>query len=378
MGGQSKEILLLGNEACVEGALMAGVRFFAGYPITPASEIAEYMSLRLPQEGGCFIQMEDEIGSVTAATGASMGGVKAMTASSGPGISLKQEGIGCAAIMEVPLVVVNVQRGGPGIGNIQPAQGDVMQARWGTHGGVQLIGLAPSSVQECFTLAARAVNLAEKFRVPVIILSDASIGHMREKVTLPASLDVVERPRPQVPPEQYMAYDTDAPDGVPPMADLGSAYESHFTSFIHNKKGFAAWTDYEITDALVRRLNNKILMRVEEIITLESFLTEDADVVVVAHGSTVRPSKAAVIQTREAGIKAGLLKLITTWPFPYKQVRQLAQQAKNFVVPELNLGQLAGEVERCLGDGNNLHQLNRVDGGLITPDQVIAAIEEAN
>lgn len=378
MKGHSKEILLMGNEACVEGALMAGVRFFAGYPITPASEIAEYMSLRLPQEGGCFIQMEDEIGSVTAATGASMGGVKAMTASSGPGLSLKQEGIGCAAIMEVPLVVVNVQRGGPGIGNIQPAQGDVMQARWGTHGGVQLIGLAPSSVQECFDLSVKAVNLAERFRVPVIILSDASIGHMREKVVLPSSLEQVERPRPQVPPEQYMTYDTDEPDGVPPLADLGTAYESHLTSFIHNKKGFAAWTDFAVTDALVRRLNNKLLMHLDEIISLESFFMEDAEIVVVAHGSTVRPSKAAVIQAREAGIKAGLLKLITIWPFPYPQVRQLAKQAKSFIVPELNLGQLAGEVERCLGGENVLHQLNRVDGGLITPDQVLAAIEEAN
>lgn len=378
MKGHSKEILLLGNEACVEGALMAGVRFFAGYPITPASEIAEHMSLRLPQEGGCFIQMEDEIGSVTAATGASMGGVKAMTASSGPGLSLKQEGIGCAAIMEVPLVVVNVQRGGPGIGNIQPAQGDVMQARWGTHGGVQLIGLAPSSVQECFDLTVKAVNLAERFRVPVILLSDASIGHMREKVVLPSSLEEVERPRPRVPPEEYMTYDTDELDGVPPMADLGTAYESHLTSFVHNKKGFAAWTDYGVTDALVRRLNNKLLMHLDEIIFQESFFMEDADIVVVAHGSTVRPSKAAVIQAREAGIKAGLLKLITIWPFPYQQVRQLAQQAKSFIVPELNLGQLAGEVERCLEGRATLHQLNRVDGGLITPDQVLAAIEEAN
>ncbi|BEQ16985.1 2-oxoacid:acceptor oxidoreductase subunit alpha [Desulfoferula mesophila] len=377
MKGQSKEVLLLGNEACVEGAIMAGVRFFAGYPITPASEIAEHMSLRLPQEGGCFIQMEDEIGSVTAATGASMGGVKAMTASSGPGISLKQEGIGCAAIMEVPLVIVNVQRGGPGIGNIQPAQGDVMQARWGTHGGVHMIALAPSSVQECFDLTVKAVNLSERFRVPVMILSDASIGHMREKVTLPESLELVERPRPKVDPKDYLSYDTEAPDGVPPMADLGTAYESHFTSFIHNKKGFAAWTDYAITDALVHRLNNKLLMHLNDILLIESYLLDDADMVVVAHGSTARPSKAAVNRARQAGIKAGLLKLLTVWPFPYEHVRSLAKRTKTFLVPELNLGQLAGEVERCLGEKNVLHQVNRVDGGLLTPDQILAAIEEA-
>jgi 2-oxoglutarate/2-oxoacid ferredoxin oxidoreductase subunit alpha len=377
MEGQGKEVLLLGNEACVEGAIMAGVRFFAGYPITPASEIAEYMSLRLPQEGGCFIQMEDEIGSVTAATGASMGGVKAMTASSGPGLSLKQEGIGCAAIMEVPLVIVNVQRGGPGIGNIQPAQGDVMQARWGTHGGAHMIALAPSSVQECFSLAVKAVNLSERFRVPVIILSDASIGHMREKVSLPTSVDVVERTRPKVAPRDYLSYDTDAPDGVPPMANLGTAYESHFTSFIHNKRGFAAWTDYAITDTLVRRLNNKLLMHLDEILLLEEYVIGDAEMVVVAYGSTARSSKAAVNMARKNGIKAGMLKLLTVWPFPYEQVRALATQAKTFLVPELNLGQLSGEVERCLGEHNILHQVNRVDGGLFTPEQILSAIEAA-
>ena len=237
-----KERLMMGNEACAEGAIAAGVRFFAGYPITPATEIAEVMALRLPQVGGCFIQMEDELGSITAATGASLGGMKAMTASSGPGLSLKQEGIGCAAIMEVPVVVINVQRGGPGIGNIQPSQGDVMQARWGSHGGPQLIALAPSTVKECFDLTVRAVNLAERFRVPVIVLSDASIGHMREKIRIPDSVPIVNRKRPSVPPEKFLSFDTDAPDGVPPMADLGSEFLSHITSFMHHKNGFPAWT----------------------------------------------------------------------------------------------------------------------------------------
>ncbi len=235
---KGKECLMMGNEACAEGAIAAGVRFFAGYPITPASEIAEIMAARLPQVGGCFIQMEDELGSITAATGASLGGMKAMTASSGPGLSLKQEGIGCAAIMEVPVVIINVQRGGPGIGNIQPSQGDVMQARWGSHGGPQLIALSPSSVKECFDLTAKAVNLAERFRVPVIVLSDASVGHMREKILVPDSIEIIDRKRPTVPPEKYLSYDTDEPDGVPPLADLGTEYLSHITSFMHHKNGF--------------------------------------------------------------------------------------------------------------------------------------------
>ena len=370
------ERLMLGNEACVEGAIAAGVRFFAGYPITPASEIAELMAVRLPQVEGCFIQMEDEIGSVTAATGASLGGMKAMTASSGPGICLMQEAIGAAAIMEVPIVIINVQRGGPGIGNIQPSQGDMMQARWGAHGGPQMIALAPSSVKDCFDLTVSAVNLAERFRVPVMVLSDASIGHMREKLLIPDSVVCADRKRPTVAPEGFLTYDTEEPDGVPSMADLGTAYHSHYTSFMHHKNGLAAWTDLETTEALLKRLSNKIMQHQDEIIMLERLHLEDAEVAIVAYGSTSRPAKAAVTMAREKGIKAGLLKLLTIWPFPGEEIRCISERANVILVPELNMGQLLGEVERSVLGNSKVIGLNRVDGALITPEQIFARLEE--
>lgn len=373
---KGKECLMMGNEACAEGAIAAGVRFFAGYPITPASEIAEIMAARLPQVGGCFIQMEDELGSITVATGASLGGKKAMTASSGPGLSLKQEGIGCAAIMEVPVVIINVQRGGPGIGNIQPSQGDVMQARWGSHGGPQLIALSPSSVKECFELTVKAVNLAERFRVPVIVLSDASVGHMREKILVPDEVEVVNRKRPTVPPEKYHSYDADEPDGIPPLADLGSEYLSHITSFMHYKNGFPAWTDLKVTEALVKRLANKILWHQDEMVDPEKILLADADVVLVAYGSTARPAKAAAAMARKKGIRAGLLKLMTLWPFPGEQVREISKQARKIFVPELNLGQMLGEVERFACGDSRVIGINRVDGALLTPEEILARIEE--
>ena len=370
------ERLMMGNEACVEGAIAAGVRFFAGYPITPASEIAELMAVRLPQVEGCFIQMEDEIGSVTAATGASLGGMKAMTASSGPGICLMQEAIGAAAIMEVPIVIINVQRGGPGIGNIQPSQGDMMQARWGAHGGPQMIALAPSSVKDCFDLTVSAVNLAERFRVPVMVLSDASIGHMREKLLIPDSVVCADRKRPTVAPEGFLTYDTEEPDGVPSMADLGTAYHSHYTSFMHHKNGLAAWTDLETTEALLKRLSNKIMQHQDEIIMLERLHLEDAEVAIVAYGSTSRPAKAAVTMAREKGIKAGLLKLLTIWPFPGEEIRCISERANVILVPELNMGQLLGEVERSVLGNSKVIGLNRVDGALITPEQIFARLEE--
>lgn len=373
---KGKERLMMGNEACAEGAIAAGVRFFAGYPITPATEIAEFMALRLPEVGGCFIQMEDELASITAATGASLGGVKAMTASSGPGLSLKQEGIGCAAIMEVPVVVVNVQRGGPGIGNIQPAQGDVMQARWGSHGGPQLIALAPSTVKECFDLTVKAVNLAERFRVPVIVLSDASVGHMREKIWIPDSVPVVNRKRPTVPPEEYLSFDADGPDGVPPMADLGSEYLSHITSFMHHKNGFPAWTDLKVTDALVRRLANKILWHKDEILEIERHFLEDADIALIAYGSTARPAKAAAAMARKKGIRAGLLKLLTLWPFPEEEIRRISEKARKIFVAELNLGQILTEVERWARGRCPVIGINRVDGALLTPEQIFERLEE--
>jgi 2-oxoglutarate ferredoxin oxidoreductase subunit alpha len=239
-----------------------------------------------------------------------------------------------------------------------------------------LIALAPSSVKECFDLTAKAVNLAERFRVPVIVLSDASVGHMREKILVPDSVELVNRKRPTVPPDKYLSYDTDEPDGVPPLADLGTEYLSHITSFMHHKNGFPAWTDLKVTDALVKRLANKILWHQEEIIALERYLLEDADIALVAYGSTARPAKAAAAMARKKGIRAGLLKLMTLWPFPGEEIRKISEKARTLMVPELNMGQIVGEVERWARGNSRVVGINRVDGALLTPEEILARLEE--
>jgi 2-oxoglutarate ferredoxin oxidoreductase subunit alpha len=251
-----------------------------------------------------------------------------------------------------------------------------MQARWGSHGGAQVIALAPSNVEECFYLTVRAVGLAERFRVPVIILSDASIGHMREKITLPESVEIVERTHPNVAPSQFMAFDTDLPDGVPQMADLGSEYISHITSFVHDKMGFPAWTDLEVTDTLIRRLNNKIILNKEEVISFEAFHLDRAKMIVVACGSVSRTAKAAVNMARESGVNVGLLKLLTIWPFPYDYIKKLSQTVNCVIVPELNLGQIAGEVRKACRSDCNVIGINRVDGALLTPEEIFSRIME--
>jgi len=374
--------LIQGNEACAEGALAAGCRFFAGYPITPSTEVAEMMAARLPRLGGKFIQMEDEIASMAAIIGASLTGHKVMTATSGPGFSLKQENIGFASMCEVPCVIVNVQRSGPSTGGPTTAgQGDIMQARWGTHGDHPIVAFAPYSVQDSFDLTVTAFNCAEDLRVPVVILLDEVIGHMRERVELPetASVTVVDRRRPDpalVSLEEYLPYDNSA-DPVPLMADFGSGYRYHVTGLNHNQKGMPTGNPAQI-DQLVRRLNNKMELAAQRWQVYEELMTEDADVLVVATGGPVRAARSAVRQARADGVKAGMLIIQTVWPFPGARLAQLAARAKRIIVPELNLGQLVLEVERhvCTPAGKvPVTSLSRIDGELFTPNQILDAIK---
>jgi len=374
MSRRSKEgkiQLLQGNEALAEGALAAGCRFFAGYPITPASEIAEHMALKLPGLGGSFIQMEDEIASMGAVIGASLAGVKSLTATSGPGFSLMQENIGYACMAETPCVIVNVMRGGPSTGlPTYVSQGDVMQARWGTHGDHPVIVLAVSSVRDCFEIAVFAFNLAEKYRVPVIILSDEIVAHTRETFVYPSQdkIEVVDRVKPAVPPEWYLPYE-DTGTGVPPMAAFGDGYRHHVTGLTHDERGFPTQRSDEI-DALMRRFFRKITQGFHEIQRVENFLMEDAEIAVIAYGSVARSAHRAVIEAREHGVKAGLLQLVTLFPFPRRYVEKALQQCKAILVPEMNIGQISREVKRVHLNSSRVETLNRIDGRLITPREI--------
>jgi 2-oxoglutarate ferredoxin oxidoreductase subunit alpha len=369
--------LLQGNEALAEGALAAGCRFFAGYPITPASEIAEYLSRRLPELDGTFIQMEDEIASMGAVIGASLAGVKSMTATSGPGFSLMQENLGFACIAEVPSVVVDVMRGGPSTGlPTNPSQGDVMQARWGTHGDHPIIALCPSSVSECFSLTVKAFNFSEKYRTPVILLIDEVVAHMREKVVLPdpGRVEVIDRVKPSVPPEWYLPYE-DTSFGVPPMGIFGEGYRYHVTGLIHDIRGFPTLRQDEIEPFLLR-LFRKISSHFDDIQFVESFFTEDADLVIVAYGSVARAAHRAMVEARAQGIKVGLMKLITIWPFPRKFVEPLTRAGKVLLVPEMNVGQISREVKRVNQGMTPVITLNKIDGTLITPKEILEKIRE--
>ncbi len=364
--------LLQGNEAMVEGALYAGCRFFAGYPITPATEISELMSRRLPALGGTFIQMEDELASMGAIIGASLAGVKSMTATSGPGFSLMQENLGFACIAEVPCVVVNVMRGGPSTGlPTHVSQGDVQQARWGTHGDHPIIVLSVSTTWECFALTVQAFNLAEKYRTPVIILSDEVVAHTREKILLPppGALEVVDRVQPTMPPEWYIPYE-DTPRGVPPMAPFGHGYRYHVTGLIHDVRGFPTERPDEIVPFL-NRLFRKINQHFFDILMVEEHLAADAEVLVIAYGSVARSAKRAVDDARRRGIKAGLLKLVTLWPFPRRLLDTHLRRARAVLVPELNMGQISREVKRVNQGMTRVEKLNRVDGRLITPEEIL-------
>ncbi|HUU80369.1 MAG TPA: 2-oxoacid:acceptor oxidoreductase subunit alpha [Acidobacteriota bacterium] len=368
---KKKRQLLQGNEAIVEGALAAGCRFFAGYPITPASEISEVLSVRLPQVGGVFIQMEDEIASMGAIIGASLAGVKSMTATSGPGFSLMQENLGFACMTEVPCVVVNVMRGGPSTGlPTNPSQGDVMQARWGTHGDHPIIVLCVSTVADCFDITVRAFNLSEKYRTPVIILSDELVAHTRESVTLPLpdEIEIVDRISPNMPSEWYIPYE-DNSRGVPPMAAFGEGYRYHVTGLVHDVRGFPTQRPDEI-EPFMRRLFRKITLGFDDIQMTTAHMMDDAEVAVIAYGSVARSAVRAVNEAREQGVKAGTLQLITLFPFPRLAVEKVLRQCRAVVVPEMNIGQISREVKRVNQFDCQVDKYNRIDGQPITPDEI--------
>jgi len=375
MSNRTLPVNLQGNHACALAAVAAGCRFYAGYPITPSSEIAERMAAELPGVGGVFVQMEDEIGSMGAVIGASMGGVKAMTATSGPGFSLKQENLGYGAMTEVPCVVVNVMRGGPSTGMpTRPAQGDVMQARWGTHGDHPTIALAPSSVKEVFDETVRAFNLAEALRTPVILLIDEVVGHLVETVTLPeaSELDLVERRWADGPKEGFRPY-AETDDLVPPMPRPGDGYRAHTTGLTHDESGFPTQKPEKVARA-ISRLLEKLERHRDRIDSYEAFECQGADVLVVAYGITGRAARKAVAAAREKGIRAGLVRPVTLWPFPEDALRKLAPKAKNVLVPEMNAGQLCHEVARICGEKKTA-RLNRFDGEAIAPAQILERIE---
>ncbi|HWI62613.1 MAG TPA: 2-oxoacid:acceptor oxidoreductase subunit alpha [Symbiobacteriaceae bacterium] len=369
-------VLMQGNEAILEGAIAAGMRFYAGYPITPSTEIAELASERLPKVGGRFIQMEDEIASMAAVVGGALAGRKAMTATSGPGFSLKMENLGYAIHADIPCVVVNVQRMGPSTGlPTSPAQGDMQQARFGSHGDYGIIALTPSSVSEAYHLTIRAFNLAEQFRTPVIILADEVIGHLREPVTVPdpSEVTVVERRRPTLPKGEHKPFRPDE-KGVPTLPNFGDGYRFHVTGLIHAEDGFST-SNPKLVDQAVRRLTNKLVDNLDEIYQAELKDIEDADIVVFAYGGTARSAQRAVRMAREKGLKVGFYRPITIWPFHDELVRKAVAGKKAVIVPELNLGQMAREVERVAHGTTTVIPVTKVTGEILTPAEILAAIE---
>lgn len=377
-----RRLTLSGNDAIVKAAIEVGARAFFGYPITPASELEEESALKLLKVGGVFLQTEDEIAAMAAGIGASLGGLKAFTATSGPGFSLKQENLGFACLCEIPLVVVNVQRGGPSTGGpTDVGQSDVMQARWGTHGDHPIIVLAPSSVQECYGETVRAFNLSEKYRTPVILLTDAKVGQMKEPVLLPpvGEFPIVNRERPTGPTGRYEPFGL-TESGVPPLAAFGDGYRAHFTGLYHGRDGLPT-KDPRMVDEQLRRIHAKLETpeAQAEIIKAEEFLTADAEVVIIAFGITARAAKDAVILARREGIRAGLLRPITLWPSPEAAIIRALSHAKKVIVPEINLGQYCLEVERLAYQMSQqfdkvpppVRRLNRVDTLLIYPQEIL-------
>ncbi|MFH2035848.1 MAG: 2-oxoacid:acceptor oxidoreductase subunit alpha [Candidatus Zixiibacteriota bacterium] len=374
---KSNARLLQGNEACVQGALYAGVGFFGGYPITPSTEIAEGMARELPKIGGKFIQMEDEIGSIAAVIGASNAGCKSMTATSGPGYSLMQENIGYAYMTETPCVIVNVQRGGPSTGlPTKIGQADTMQAKWGTHGDYTSITVAPSTVKECFTETVRAFNLSERFRTPVTILSDEVLGHMREMMVMPeeGEVEVVGRHRPDVPHEWYRHFEQTS-NFVSPMASFGQGYRFNVTGLTHDEDGFPTANPNEIKSKL-DKLNRKIDRFTDEIIKIRCDQMEDAHIAIISYGTVSRSARQAIQIAREKRIKVGAIQLLTIWPFPDAKLKELLSGVRKVIVAELNMGQLVHEIERIAPRHTEVFPLQRYDGEVMTPNQVIEKVRE--
>jgi 2-oxoglutarate ferredoxin oxidoreductase subunit alpha len=366
------EFFMSGNHACAEGAIMAGCRFYAGYPITPSSEIAEHMSMRLPQLGGHYVQMEDEIGSIAAILGASNAGVKSMTATAGPGFSLMMENIGLGVITETPCVLVDVQRGGPSTGlPTLIGQGDMMQVKWGSHGDYEVIAYSPNSVQEMFNLTVKAFNMAEKYRTPTFVMADQTVAHMTDRLVIPAveKIEVLQRKRQVKKDPNFLAFDFS--QDFPPMAIAGEGHHVNIESLTHDEHGYPS-TDYDVSERMIEHLINKIRNHTDEIVEVEHYLTEDADVVVVAYGSTSRSALHAVKAARRANKKVGLLRLITPWPFPAKEIERL--KAKKIIVPEINYGQMEHSIREyasCPVMG-----LHHGAGSLFPPEKIYAALEK--
>lgn len=370
-----KEYFVQGNESCALGAIAAGCRFFAGYPITPSTEIAEIMSKRLPKVGGHFIQMEDEISAVGAIIGASWGGQKVVTATSGPGFSLMQENIGYAAITETPMVIINMQRGSPSTGQpTRSAQADMMQARWGSHGDYETIALAPASVQECFDYTVKAFNLAEIYRCPVFVMADEIVGHMREKIVIPDEIEIIPRKMPEKT-DNYLPYDAEE-DSTTPMPAFASGFNIHVTGLTHDERGYPSTDDPEVHSKLVTRLCNKILNKRNEMALIESKYVDDADIIILSYGIPSRSALTAVKKARAEGLKVGYIKLAIVWPFPEETLLELTKNAKRIIVPELNLGQVYLEVDRVLGKNAKVELLPKIGGALISPDEILAKIRE--
>jgi 2-oxoglutarate ferredoxin oxidoreductase subunit alpha len=368
-----------GDHACCEGALAAGARFAAGYPITPSTEVVERFASRVPTVGGAFIQMEDELAASITLQGAAWAGAKAFTVTSGPGFSLMMEHIGYAAMTETPCVFVDVQRGGPSTGlPTLPGQADMQQARWGSHGDYEIIALCPNSPQECFDLTIKAFNLAEEYRVPVMFMMDECVGHMTEKVVIPTAdeIEVVPRKHTHKSVNEYLPYGTNG-DLVPEMAHAGEGYGFHVTGLTHDERGYPNMTP-EAQDKLVRRLQNKIRRAADRLVMFDEENTEDADVVVVSYGITSRVAQRAIDLARARGLRVGKLRLIMTWPFPDKKIAELAARVKAFVVPELNLGQMVREVERAAGGKAKTFLVPHAGGGVHNPQDILKVIVEAS
>jgi 2-oxoglutarate ferredoxin oxidoreductase subunit alpha len=365
-----------GDEACAEAAIASGCSFFGGYPITPSTEIAESLARRLPEVGGVFVQMEDELGSIAAVLGASAAGVRSMTATSGPGLSLMMENLGLGVMLEIPCVIVDVQRGSPSTGlPTMPGQSDVMQARWGSHGDYEIVAYAPWSPQEFFDLTVRSFNVADRFRVPVLLMADEVVGHMVERVVIPQEADIArwERKRPTDSKKSFQPFRVDDEDLVPPMVHAGEGYRIHYTGLTHDEHGYPDMSP-QTHHNLVTRLVNKIRCNANKIMLLEEYYLEDARIVVIAYGCTARSARRAVREARRAGIRVGLLRLISLWPFPEETLLKIADSANDFIVAEMNLGQISREVERVVK--RPVKGVFHAGGEMIPPDRILHAIQK--
>lgn len=364
-----------GDHACAEGAIAAGCRFFGGYPITPSTEIAERLARRLPEVGGVFIQMEDELGSMASILGASAAGVRAMTATSGPGLSLMMENIGLAVMMEIPCVVIDVQRGSPSTGlPTMPGQSDIMQARWGSHGDYAVVAYAPASPQEMFDLTILSFNIADRYRVPVLLMADEVVGHMVERVEIPSKdeIETWQRKHPDdTPGEAVSPFMVNDPDLVPPMIHAGDGYKVHFTGLTHDELGYPDMSA-ETHDKLVKRLMDKVKRNSSDIIRTEGYYLEDAEIAVISYGCTARSARHAVREAREQGIPVGMLRLISIWPFPIDVFQELTNSVEKFIVAEMNLGQISLEVERCVK--RPVRGVHHAGGRMISPEPILEAI----